>query len=57
MILIFPHLAFSLRLIHRQMEGWELENKRVSESEGERKGKGREDEQRHLRRREGEKET
>jgi len=22
------------------MEGWELENKRISESEGERKGKG-----------------
>lgn len=40
MILIFPHLAFGLRFIHRQMEGWELDNKRVSESEGESKGKG-----------------
>lgn len=29
-----------MRFIHRQMEGWELENKRISESEGERKGKG-----------------
>ena len=40
MILIFPHLAFGLRFTHRQMEGWELDNKRVSESEGESKGKG-----------------
>lgn len=41
MHLVFQHLDFNFRFMHRQMEGWELENEKVSASEGKCEGKRR----------------